>query len=57
MQYPFGFSREYLQLQGDDNVLIPSSLLPELRKLPDDVLSFPKAMNTVSASLAKDTCY
>ncbi|KAI4626023.1 uncharacterized protein J4E87_001498 [Alternaria ethzedia] len=30
--------------QGEDNIVIPSSLLPELRKLPDDVLSFPAAV-------------
>ncbi|KAF2029035.1 cytochrome P450 monooxygenase-like protein [Setomelanomma holmii] len=30
---------------GEDNVVIPPILLPELRKLPDDVLSFPKAVD------------
>ncbi|CAO2651171.1 Nn.00g094680.m01.CDS01 [Neocucurbitaria sp. VM-36] len=30
---------------GEDNVVVPLSLLPELRKLPDDVLSFPKAID------------
>ncbi|KAI0570397.1 CypX Cytochrome P450 [Pyrenophora tritici-repentis] len=30
--------------QGEDNIVIPPSLLPELRKLPDDVLSFPVAV-------------
>src|SRR5690242_38541 len=29
---------------GEDNVVIPTSLLPELRTLPDDVLSFPRAI-------------
>ena len=29
---------------GEDNVVVPLSLLPELRKLPDDVLSFPEAV-------------
>ncbi|PSN58628.1 cytochrome P450 monooxygenase-like protein [Corynespora cassiicola Philippines] len=29
---------------GEENVVVPTSLLPELRKLPDDVLSFPKAI-------------
>ncbi|KAI4944783.1 hypothetical protein J4E91_008470 [Alternaria rosae] len=33
--------------QGEDNIVIPSSLLPELRKLPDDVLSFPAAVKTL----------
>jgi len=32
---------------GEDNIVIPSSLLPELRKLPDDVLSFPAAVKQV----------
>jgi hypothetical protein len=32
---------------GEDNVVVPLSLLPELRKLPDDVLSFPYAVNKV----------
>ncbi|KAF2622679.1 cytochrome P450 monooxygenase-like protein, partial [Macroventuria anomochaeta] len=30
---------------GEDNVVIPLGLLPELRKLPDDVLSFPRAVD------------
>ncbi|KAF9698203.1 hypothetical protein EKO04_003691 [Ascochyta lentis] len=30
---------------GEDNVVVPVSLLPELRKLPDDVLSFPRAVD------------
>ncbi|EMD64174.1 hypothetical protein COCSADRAFT_181322 [Bipolaris sorokiniana ND90Pr] len=29
---------------GQENVIVPRSLLPELRKIPDDVLSFPKAI-------------
>jgi hypothetical protein len=29
-------------------VVVPYSLLPELRKLPDDVLSFPQAVARVS---------
>lgn len=29
---------------GEDIVVVPLSLLPELRKLPDDVLSFPEAV-------------
>lgn len=29
---------------GEDNIVVPLSLLPEFRKLPDDVLSFPKAV-------------
>jgi hypothetical protein len=33
---------------GEDNIVIPSSLLPELRKLPDDVLSFPAAVKNAS---------
>jgi hypothetical protein len=33
---------------GEDNVVVPLSLLPELRKLPDDVLSFPDAVEKVS---------
>lgn len=33
---------------GDDHVVIPPMFLPEVRKLPDDVLSFPKATATVS---------
>jgi hypothetical protein len=31
-------------------VVVPLSLLPELRKLPDDVLSFPKAVERVSTT-------
>lgn len=34
--------------QGEDNVVIAPRFLPELRKLPDDVLSFPKAVEKVS---------
>ncbi|KAF3048253.1 hypothetical protein E8E12_011510 [Didymella heteroderae] len=30
---------------GEDTVVVPVSLLPELRKLGDDVLSFPKAID------------
>ncbi|KAH6618782.1 cytochrome P450 monooxygenase-like protein [Boeremia exigua] len=30
---------------GEDSVVVPTSLLPELRKLPDDVLSFPRAVD------------
>ncbi|PSN68834.1 ent-kaurene oxidase [Corynespora cassiicola Philippines] len=30
---------------GQENVVVPPSLLPELRKLPDSVLSFPKAID------------
>ncbi|KAH7398762.1 ent-kaurene oxidase [Phaeosphaeria sp. MPI-PUGE-AT-0046c] len=30
---------------GENNVVVPLSLLPELRKLGDDVLSFPKAVD------------
>ncbi|KAJ4994467.1 cytochrome P450 [Stagonosporopsis vannaccii] len=30
---------------GEDNVVVPARLLPELRTLPDDVLSFPKAID------------
>lgn len=33
---------------GDDNIVVPPSLMPELRKLPDDVLSFPKAVERVN---------
>ena len=33
---------------GEDNVVVPLSLLPELRKLPDDVLSFPEAVKNAS---------
>jgi hypothetical protein len=33
---------------GEENVVVPLSLLPELRKLPDDVLSFPEAVKNVS---------
>ncbi|EUC48236.1 hypothetical protein COCMIDRAFT_87809 [Bipolaris oryzae ATCC 44560] len=29
---------------GQENVIVPRSLLQELRKMPDDVLSFPKAI-------------
>ncbi|KAF2830054.1 ent-kaurene oxidase [Ophiobolus disseminans] len=32
-------------LQGESSVVVPQALLPELRKLPDDVLSFPKAID------------
>ncbi|KAJ4317019.1 hypothetical protein N0V94_005160 [Neodidymelliopsis sp. IMI 364377] len=32
---------------GEDEVIVPVSLLPELRKLGDDVLSFPKAIETL----------
>jgi hypothetical protein len=34
---------------GQEHVIIPFSLLPELRKLPDDVLSFPLAVDEVSS--------
>ena len=33
---------------SEDNIVIPVKLLPELRKLPDDVLSFPRAIDKVS---------
>ena len=32
---------------GEDNIVVPLSLLPELRKLPDDVLSFAGAVEKV----------
>jgi hypothetical protein len=32
---------------GEDDVLVPLSLLPELKKLPDNFLSFPKAADEV----------
>jgi hypothetical protein len=34
-------------LLGENGVVVPLSLLPELRKLGDDVLSFPKAIYSV----------
>jgi len=37
-----------LQITGDDHVVIPPIFFPEVRKLPDDVLSFPKALEVVS---------
>lgn len=30
--------------EGEDNILIPPKLMTEVKKLPDDVLSFPKAI-------------
>lgn len=33
---------------GEDNILIPPKLMTEVKKLPDDVLSFPKAIEQVS---------
>lgn len=32
---------------GEDNIVVPTSLLPELRKLPDDVLSFSGAVERI----------
>lgn len=33
---------------GDEHIVIAPRFLPELRKLPDSVLSFPKAASEVS---------
>ena len=33
---------------GEDSVVIPTAYMPELRKLPDDVLSFERAIERVS---------
>ncbi len=38
----------YLQFPGEDRVVVPPSMLPEVRKLHDDVVSFPKAMEKVA---------
>jgi hypothetical protein len=35
---------------GEDSVIIPTAYMPELRKLPDDVLSFERAVERVSDS-------
>lgn len=32
---------------GEDNILIPPKFMPEVKTLPDDVLSFPKAIAKV----------
>lgn len=33
---------------GEDSIVIPTAYMPELRKLPDDVLSFERAIERVS---------
>lgn len=35
---------------GEDNIVVPTSLLPELKKLPDDVLSFSGAVDRIMES-------
>ncbi|KAF3008721.1 hypothetical protein E8E13_009726 [Curvularia kusanoi] len=39
----------------EDTVVVPTSFLPELKKLPDDVLSFPGAVEKASAMEVKYT--
>ena len=33
---------------GNTNIVVPPEFLPELRKIPDDMLSFPQATDNVS---------
>jgi len=40
------------QLAGEDTIVVPLSLLPEFRRLPDDTLSFTKFAESVSSQLA-----
>ena len=39
-----------INAEGEQTIIIPPRFLPELRKLPDSVLSLPKAVDEVAWS-------